>query len=120
MSVTVLFREPLLLDALVDRVGQGFVDGTCVEWLLLGVPLHGAVAGCVDLAGKTPALVEEISETVTLALARGTQVLGTFDNEHAVCATVPTGALVGNSAFVPDGDAQHVDVVAIRKLNSTL
>jgi hypothetical protein len=65
-------------------------------------------------------LVEEIAEPVTLTLARGTQVLGAFNDEDAVGATVPAGAFVGNPAVVPDGDAQHVDVVAIRKLNSTL
>jgi len=120
MSVGVLYRQPLVADAFVDFVGKCTVDGFGIEWLLIRIPGDGAVTADVGLACETPALVKQISETVTLAFAWRTEVFATCFNLYAISSTVSRCASVGNATFVANGYTEQIDVVAIRKFNGAI
>src|SRR5690606_7598172 len=76
-----------------------------------GVPLHGAVAVDVALAGKAEAGVEEVAEPLALPPAGLVEVLGALDDADPVGPAVPARAAPGDAALVADRHPQEVDGV---------
>src|SRR5690606_13247338 len=88
-----------------------------LELFLVGIPGDRHVTSDVALAGQPVALVEQLAETVALAPAWRGEVLETGLDTDAVGPAVATRALERDPTLVADGDAEEVDLVAIRELD---